>query len=374
MSAPDRMPDRAPDRMPGMPDMLGNSCGSPQAGGAVAPAPDAAFTAFTHGGPDAAGPARWDFSSNANSAGPCPAAWQAVQAADATRYPDPGYHALRERLAAFHGVAASRIVVAGSGSEFIQRITAVSQRLRPGPVALPPQAYGDYARAALAQGRALVAADDPQASLRWCCDPGSPLGQDGPVPADPGAIPTVLDAVYAPLRLHGPGAWTAAARDAVFVLHSPNKALGLTGVRAAYAVAPQGAHWQPWLDALALAAPSWAAGAHGVALLEAWARPAVQDWLTASLDLLRTWQRSQLQLLRGLGVAVQPEPSTAPFCCAQLGVPAAALRPHGVQVRDAASFGLPGWARLNTLPPAAQGALSRALAAALAAERGAFAR
>lgn len=194
-----------------------------------------------HGGPDAEGPARWDFSTNANAAGPCPPAWQAVQAADATRYPDPGYHALRERLAAWHGVAAARIVVAGSGSEFIQRITAVSQRLCPGTVGVPALAYGDYARAARAQGRAVVADDDAHATLRWCCDPSSPLGQDGPVPRDIEAVPTVLDAVYAPLRLHGQGAWTAALRDAVFVLHSPNKALGLTGVRAAYAVAPQGA-------------------------------------------------------------------------------------------------------------------------------------
>lgn len=238
---------------------------------------------FAHGGPDADSPSRWDFSTNANAAGPCPPALQAVQAADATRYPDPGYHALRERLAAWHGVAAVRIVVAGSGSEFIQRITAVSQQLRPGPVAVPALAYGDYARAARALGRAVVAADDARATLRWCCDPGSPLGQDGPVPEDPAAAPTVLDAVYAPLRLHGQGAWTAAARDAVFVLHSPNKALGL--------------------------------------------------------PVVRTWQRSQQAALAQRGVALQA--STTPFCCAQLGATPQALRRHGVQVRDAASFGLP---------------------------------
>ena len=40
-----------------------------------------------------------DFSTNANACGPCPQAWRAVQAADATRYPDAGYQALRERLA-----------------------------------------------------------------------------------------------------------------------------------------------------------------------------------------------------------------------------------------------------------------------------------
>ena len=326
----------------------------------------AADLSCVHGGPDAAGPARWDFSTNANAAGPCPPALHAVQAADATRYPDPAYHALRERLAAWHGVAASRIVVAGSGSEFIQRITAVSQRLRPGPVGVPALAYGDYARAARAQGRAVVAADDAHATLRWCCDPGSPLGQDGPAPGDADAVPTVLDAVYAPLRLHGQGAWTAAARDAVFVLHSPNKALGLTGLRAAYAVAPQGAQWQPWLHALAQAAPSWVVGAHGLALLDAWVTGPVQQWLAATLPVLRGWQRSQADLLAQRGLAVRA--SVASFGCAQLGVSPQALRRHGVQVRDTASFGLPGWARLNTLSPPAQAALAAALDIELAAE------
>ena len=315
--------------------------------------------AFTHGGPDAGTPARWDFSTNANAVGPCPAAMQAVQAAYPTRYPDPGYHALRERLAAWHGVSAARIVVAGSGSEFIQRITAVSQRLRPGPVAVPALAYGDYARAARAQGRPLVGAHERGATLRWCCDPGSPLGQDGAVPADPDAVPTGLDAVYAPLRLQGQGAWTDAARDAVFVLHSPNKALGLTGVRAAYAVAPRGAQWQPWLHALAQAAPSWAVGAHGVALLDAWGAAPVQQWLAGTLPVLRGWQRSQHDALARRGIALQA--TTASFGCAQLGVPAHALREQGVQVRDTASFGLPGWARLNTLPPPAQAALMAAI-------------
>lgn len=327
----------------------------------LTPIPTAVLTATPsdHGGPDASGPARWDFSTNANAAGPCPPALQTVQAADPTRYPDPGYHALREHLAGWHGVDPARIVLAASGSEFIQRITAVSQGLRAGPVALPRHAYGDYARAALAQGRTCVAEDDTAATLRWCCDPGSPLGQHAPMPSDLSRIPTVLDAVYAPLRLQGQGAWTAGGRDEVFVLHSPNKALGLTGVRAAYAVAPLGARWQPWLDALAQAAPSWAVGAHGVALLEAWPSVPVQQWLASSLKLLGAWRHSQTELLAGLGVAVQP--SSTPFFCAQLGMAATALRRHGVQVRDAASFGLPGWARLNTLPPEAQGALATAL-------------
>lgn len=51
----------------------------------------------------------------------------------------------------------------------------------------------------------------------------------------------------------------------------------------------------------------------------------------------------------------------APFFCARLAADPAALRRHGVKLRDAHSFGMPGWARLNALPPPAQAALWRAL-------------
>ena len=119
-----------------------------------------------HGGPDAAGVPRWDFSTCANAAGPCPPVVAALQAADLTRYPDPRSSALREALGLLHGVAPQRVLLAASGSEFIQRITAVGALLMPGPVCVPRHAYGDYAAAAAAWRRPRV---DPQAptTLRW---------------------------------------------------------------------------------------------------------------------------------------------------------------------------------------------------------------
>jgi hypothetical protein len=86
-------------------------------------------SAFVHGGADAQAAAQHDFSTNTNACGPCPSVHAAVVQADATRYPDPAYTALRERLAAFHGTTPQRIVLAGSGSEFIHRITAVAAAL-----------------------------------------------------------------------------------------------------------------------------------------------------------------------------------------------------------------------------------------------------
>ena len=73
-----------------------------------------------HGGPDAAGIPVFDFSTNSNACGPCPEALRALQSADATRYPDPAYTALREVLGAFHGVVPGRIVLAGGPPQVMQ--------------------------------------------------------------------------------------------------------------------------------------------------------------------------------------------------------------------------------------------------------------
>lgn len=320
-------------------------------------------TTRAHGGPGAHGPVRWDFSTNVNAAGPCPQAAQALARADATHYPDPSYHALCQRLAAWHGVDTRRILFAASASEFIQRITAVGQRLAPGPVALPALAYGDYAVAAQVCGRAVVGAENITATLRWYTDPSSPLGQDAPPPHDPAAIPTVLDAAYAPLRLSGASRWSGAAEEAVFRLYSPNKALGLPGIRGAYAIAPVGVAWpvQAWCDALRAAEPSWPLGAHAVALLECWTEPATQAWLADARVTLGLWTAALRSGLADLGL--QPAPSVTPFLCARF--PAAnqpeALRRHGLAVRDTTSFGLPGWMRVSAQPPQALHALLAAL-------------
>jgi histidinol-phosphate/aromatic aminotransferase/cobyric acid decarboxylase-like protein len=131
-------------------------------------------TLRSHGGPDAQGSALRDFSTCAHLLGPCPGAWQAVQAADARRYPDPDSTTLRLRLAAHHGVEPDGLLLAASASEFIQRITASALALHDGPVVVPVQAYGDYAAAAQACGRPVVVAHASAAvpaALRWCADP-----------------------------------------------------------------------------------------------------------------------------------------------------------------------------------------------------------
>ena len=331
---------------------------------------------FTHGGPDALGAPAHDFSTNANACGPCPGAMELVRAADLSRYPDPTYTALREQLAAMHGVEAWRIVLAAGASEFIRRITtwvALEDRGGHGEVVLPAMSYGDYAASARALGLQVVRA--PHAARRprlaWCCDPSAPLGQaqqgiGETVDALPDGVPCVLDRAYEPLRLEGRLALNQRQLDRVWQMWSPNKALGMTGVRAAYAIAPADA--QKAVNALLRLAASWPVGADGVAMLAAWTQPGVQRWLCDSLVTLRAWKASQAALCGEMGWQVWP--SDANFHVAKPGGDDFAgllkrLRAAGIKLRDCTSFGLPGHVRMGVLPPASQQALQEAWTSAV---------
>ena len=326
----------------------------------------AAWT-LVHGGPDAAGVAAHDFSTNANACGPCPEVLEALREADRQHYPDPRYTHLRDQLGAWHGVAAERIVLAASASEFIQRMTAWAVRSGLRQVQVPRHGYGDYTRAAQAWGLAVSSSPAAGPALRWACCPASPLGladaelaETALAEGSPGLV-LVVDCAYRPLVLDGT---LAAPPEAAWQLWSPNKALGMTGVRAAYAVAPAAAVDSGQVAALQALAPSWPVGADGVALLQRWTQPRVQAWVARSHDVLRDWKVRQLALCAAMGWEVLPG-SLANYFVARPPVadPAgfaallAALRAKGVQLRDCGSFGLPGWVRMGVRPPASQQAL-----------------
>jgi len=321
-----------------------------------------------HGGPDGLGVPPHDFSTNSNACGPCPAALAAVRQADATRYPDASYTALRAQLAAFHQVDEARVLLAASASEFIFRITTLAAGRGARAVWLPPLSYGDYAQAAHAHGLP-IAGQASDAQLRWACEPSSPLGaaQEGLqtlVDSRKDDTFVVLDRAYGPLRLSAESTLSPQQLQNTWQLWTPNKALSLTGVRAAYAIAPVA---QP--DATAAMeqlCPSWPVGAHGEAMLQSWMSSETQDWIAASLENLRAWKARQIRLCESLGW--QCLPSEANFFCAQPVLPQdlslpqalAALRAQGIKLRDTTSFGLPHHVRLSVLPPAAQDALHNA--------------
>lgn len=325
-----------------------------------------------HGGPDALGVPRYDFSTNSNACGPCPIALNAVQQADATHYPDASYAALRQQLAAFHGVETGRVLLAGSASEFIFRITAWVAQQGGRLVNLPTHSYGDYAQAAIAWGLSQTVQFEA-AQLVWACEPSSPLGSahagwpgwlinedvHGGGLASSCAAPLVLDCAYEPLRLSGSSSLNEAQRAQVWQMWTPNKALGLTGVRAAYVIAPRDAG--EMVAALERLSPSWPVGAHGVAMLQSWVQPDVQAWLAASLPTLRDWKTRQITLLEKLGWHCLT--SETPFFCARPApdVDLLQLRAAGIKLRDTTSFGLPDHVRVSVQAPAAQDALEAAL-------------
>ncbi len=307
-----------------------------------------------HGGRDALGAVPFDFSTNSNACGPCPFALVAIQQSDASQYPDGSYTALRSQLAAFHGVNVRRVVLAASASEFIFRITAMVAARGGRAVSLPLHSYGDYAQAAAAHG--LRAVDAGAVDLCWACEPSSPLGQAHTNWLVASNAVQVLDRAYEPLRLQDAFACSGDVNK-LWQLYSPNKALGLTGVRAAYAIAP--------LDSAADTAtmnqlcPSWPIGAHGVAMLGAWTLPESQVWLIDSLVTLRQWKTQQITLCESFCWTVFP--SMANFFVCKADIDLSALRQHGIKLRDCTSFGLPGHVRISVQAPAAQDALHNAL-------------
>lgn len=319
-------------------------------------------TQRVHGGSDAFGVPHFDFSSNSNACGPCPIAVEAIQHVDVSRYPDASYSALRQQLAAFHGVKVQRVVLAASASEFIFRITAVvARRGKSGgqSVWIPPHAYGDYSHAAAAHG--LIAVPDPHdADLFWACEPSSPLGAAHEDWHSGNNAVRVIDRAYEPLRLSGKVTLPEPQLQRFWQLYSPNKALGLTGVRAAYAIAPL--DFDTDVMTMEQLCPSWPIGAHGVAMLQAWTQRDAQAWLAASLNTLRDWKVQQLALCESLGWSVLPSHANFFVCRWDQGADTlTGLRTHGIKLRDCASFGLPDHVRLSVQPPAAQDALRAAL-------------
>jgi histidinol-phosphate aminotransferase len=322
---------------------------------------------MTHGGSDSGPAPLHDFSTNANPLPPPASLSETLQQADRRRYPDPQYLALREHLGAAHGVGAERILPASGGAEAIRRLSlaALLQGLR--EVWVPEPGFGDYAAAAQALGlRVRPYADVDQLlqglgsngdAMVWLCEPCNPTGESLASEhiaaiAERAAL-TVVDRAYEPLRLSGAAPEIPAN---CWQLHCPNKALGHTGVRAAYRIAPEAGAFVGRLQQLAA---SWVLSAEGQVLLMQLHRPEIQDWLAESRAHLRLWTGQQREMLAGLGWLQRD--SCTPFWLARPASALPELRAQGIKLRDASSFGLPGWVRIATLPPQSQLALKTEL-------------
>ncbi|MFN3368167.1 MAG: pyridoxal phosphate-dependent aminotransferase [Thermus sp.] len=319
-----------------------------------------------HGGPDGGPDPLHDFSTNANALGPNPVILEYLRRADPSRYPDPLYRRTHRLLAEAHGVPETHVAVGTGTSELIHRLARWSY-LR-GPILLLKPTFSEYARSARALDLPLWEAKSPEeflrllprSSLAFLCVPNNPTGEVYPFleeAAERAGGALVLDLAYYPL-LETP----IPLPQRAWRLYSPNKAHGLTGVRAGYLLAPLDLTFFRHL------APSWPVSVYGEALLLGHLDPRAQAWLEETKGELLRLRRLLAQGLRELGLTVREGPAN--FLLVRVGRAtevATRLRERGIRVRDATSFGLPEWLRLSAQREEAIEALLEALAEILAA-------
>ena len=273
---------------------------------------DGASVVAAHGlDPDAV----LDLSASLN---PVPTAVAAIVAShlDALgRYPDPRPATLA--LARALDVDERRLVLTNGGAEAIALVAA---ELGAGWVGEPDFAlYGRH-----------LSRIDPDAP-RWRSDPHNPSGRLASLDEQAG----VWDEAFYPLAT---ARWTSGRADGgAIVLGSLTKVLACPGLRIGYVLADP-----DLVAAVSRRQPQWA--------VNGLAASALPDLLAAA-DL--AWWADEVTRLRGALVDLlrqhgfTPSPSDANYVLVpDAGGLRDALVPHGIVIRDCASFGLPGTVRI----------------------------
>lgn len=264
-----------------------------------------------------------DLSASLNPLAPDVATLVRRRVGEVARYPDP--RVATEALAEALGVEATQVLLTNGGAE---AIALVGADRRVGWVEEP--AFSLYRRH--------LERVDPSGG-RWCANPSSPLGEL----AAPEARADVFDEAFWPLAT---GTWSR--RDfeqGSVVVGSLTKTFGCPGLRLGYVVADEAT-----IARLAVRQPLWAVGSLAAAVLPDLLAEAELDRWAKSLAGLRA---ELAGVLRRAGVACRE--TQANWVLVTDG--GAALRERlarrGVLIRDLASFGLDGWARVAV--PDAQG-------------------
>jgi histidinol-phosphate/aromatic aminotransferase/cobyric acid decarboxylase-like protein len=163
---------------------------------------------------------------------------------------------------------------------------------------------------------------------RWRSNPHNPTG----LLAGPEVTAVVWDEAFYPLAT---GRWTRGDPGCI-VVGSLTKLLACPGLRLGYLIADP-----PLLARCRARQPAWS--------VNALAAEALPD-LLAAVDLPR-WSAGVAELRDGLAGllrrhGLEPQPSDACWLLVHAPGLRARLAPHGVVVRDCASFGLPGTVRI----------------------------
>ena len=318
-----------------------------------------------------------DFSANISPLGTPEAVRRAAEAAvaESARYPDPCCRALREGLAALHGVPADWILCGGGAADLIYRLVAAR---RPKRALVTAPTFSEYESALelwdchvdhfplreenFSVTEEILPAITPEVELLFLCEPNNPTGRT----TDPwllGRIAERCDACGTLLAvdecfndfLDAPETHTLvpalSRRENLLILRAFTKSFGLAGLRLGYALSSD----ILLLETMALSGPPWAvstpAQAAGLAALEE-----MDDF--AVLRKLVARERAHLASgLTALGCRVCPgEANYLLFFCPAPDLPRR-LAERGVLIRDCANYrGLgPGWYRAAIRRPEENG-------------------
>ncbi|HEU5008275.1 MAG TPA: aminotransferase class I/II-fold pyridoxal phosphate-dependent enzyme [Jatrophihabitantaceae bacterium] len=222
-----------------------------------------------------------------------------------TRYPHPARAEVA--LAEAIGVPAERLLLTNGGAQAIALVAAeLGGSVREPEFALHPRGTGPL----------------------WRSNPHSPSGRL----AGPDEHAAIWDEAFYPLAT---GSWTRGDPDAV-VVGSLTKLLAAPGLRAGYVLA------EPDLVAACRRRqPAWSLGG---LVTEALPDLLARVDLAASARAVRELRAQLTTVLAGHGLSASP--SDANWVLVEYLGLRETLAPHGVLVRDCASFGLPGVARI----------------------------
>ncbi len=314
---------------------------------------------YGHGGDVYRNRVRLDFSANVNPLGTPPEVVRAVaeSAAHLAAYPDPYCSALREKLAAVHGVVPEEVVCGNGAAELIFQFAAA---LRPKTTLLPVPSFSEYAAALDAVGcetrewmlrradgfavtEALLSEITDETDVLVLCTPNNPTGRS----VEPALLRRILD------RCRETGTWllldecfldltdagaeksiVPALRpgDPCFVLRAFTKLYGMAGVRLGYALCRNGDFLralcrtvQPWN----VSAPAQAAGTAALGC---------RDFVDRTLRLIAEERDWLLREIRALGIAVLPGEANFLMLSGVPGLYEKLLKERQILIRSCANY------------------------------------
>lgn len=300
------------------------------------------------------------------------------------RYPDPGTHRLRAKLAQHHGLSADHFVVGNGANELLELIAHTFLGPEQNTVHADPS-FIVYTLAPLARGietrgvpmrngyhdlDAMLDAVDDQTKLLFLANPNNPTGTHVGhaalarfIRALPEHVVLVIDEAYleyatAPDMPHGID--FLPERERLIILKTLSKAYGLAGIRVGYAIAPP-----PLIELINRGRQPFNVSS----LAQTAAVAALSDTahLTHSVHANEEERTRITRELSAMGCSVTP--SQTNFVLVDLGCDAGpilhAMAMRGVIVRSMAPYGLRSSLRISIGTPLENDLCLRALHRAL---------